>query len=159
MSTTAPAGLSVSRRELAMLHAIAAGRGEITGSCEPDLFIDGLACCDQSAAHHLAHTGLVHATRPARVEQRVPVELATPGHAVLATLASTNWPTSHPRTVDFDPARRTGEPLRARGSKIVERDPDTPRTPPRSYPGKQATSTEVTATQNSTTVWNQEAAA
>jgi hypothetical protein len=82
--------LSLSRREFAMLQAIAADRGEITGSCEPDLFIDGLACCDQSAAHHLAHTGLVHATRPAEVGQRVPAELTTPGHAVLATLTNTN---------------------------------------------------------------------
>jgi hypothetical protein len=82
--------LDLSRRELAMLHAIAAGRGEITGSGEPDLFIDGLACCDQSAAHHLAHAGLVHATRPAEVGQRVPAELTTAGHAVLATLANTN---------------------------------------------------------------------
>jgi hypothetical protein len=90
VSTTPPAGLSLSRREFAMLRAIAAGRGEITGSCEPDLFIDGLACSDQSAAHHLAHAGLVHATRPAEVGQRVPAELTTSGHAVLGTLTTTN---------------------------------------------------------------------
>jgi hypothetical protein len=90
VSTTAPADLSLSRREFAMLEAIAAGRGEITGSSEPDLFIDGLACCDQSAAHHLAHENLVHATSPAEAGQRVPAELTTLGHAVLAMLANTN---------------------------------------------------------------------
>jgi hypothetical protein len=93
VSTTIPADVSLPRRELAMLHAIAAGRGEITGSSEPDLFIDGLACCDQNAAHHLAHAGLVHTTRPAEAGQRVPAALTTPGRAVLAALARTNWPT------------------------------------------------------------------
>jgi hypothetical protein len=90
VSTPAPPSWNLSRREFAMLHATAAGRGEITGSGEPDLFIDGLACCDQSAAHYLAHAGLVHATRPAEAGQRVPAELTTPGHAVLATLANAN---------------------------------------------------------------------
>ncbi|MFB9614701.1 hypothetical protein [Kutzneria kofuensis] len=71
-----------------MLHAIAAGRAETTTSCEPDLFIDGLACCDQSAAHHLAHAGLVRAAGPAQEGQRVPAELTAPGHVVLAALMS-----------------------------------------------------------------------
>jgi hypothetical protein len=159
VSTIAPAGLSVSRREFAMLQAIAAGRGEITGSCEPDLFIDGLACCDQSAAHHLAHAGLVYATRPAEVGQRVPAELTTPGHALLTTLAHANWPTHDARTVDFDPPRRTHAPLRGWGSEIGERDADTPRMPPGSHSGKKAASTESTATRNSTTVRDREAAA
>ena len=90
MSTTMPACTSLSRRELAMLHAIADGRAEITDSCEPDLFVDGLACCDQSATRHLAHAGLVRATGPAKGGQRVPAELTTPGRVVLAALASTD---------------------------------------------------------------------
>ena len=89
MFTNTPVCSSLSRREFAMLHAIADGRAEITGSCEPDLFIDGLACCDQSAAHHLAHAGLVRATHPAQVEQRVSAELTTVGSAVLAAHAGT----------------------------------------------------------------------
>ncbi|WP_116176902.1 hypothetical protein [Kutzneria buriramensis] len=89
-----PARVSISRRELAMLHAVAAGRAETTGSREPDLFIDGLACCDQSAARHLAHAGLVRATGPATAAQRVPAELTTPGRVLIATLASS--PTGSP---------------------------------------------------------------
>ncbi|MFC0114032.1 hypothetical protein [Kibdelosporangium aridum] len=86
MSTPTPPGLSLSRREWAMLKAIAAGRGEITGSSEPDLFIDSLACCDQHAAHHLARADLVHATRAVEMGQRVPAELTAAGHALLRDL-------------------------------------------------------------------------
>jgi hypothetical protein len=103
MSVTAPVQLGLSRREVAMLHAIAAGRAEITGSCEPDLFIDDLACCDQSAAHHLAHTGLVRAIGSVRVGQRVPAELTAPGSAVLATLTNTNGLTNQARTANLHP--------------------------------------------------------
>jgi hypothetical protein len=104
VSTTAPAHVRLSWREFAMLRAIAAGRADITCSCEPDLFIDGLACCDQSAAHHLARAGLVRATSPAEVGQRVPAELTNPGCAVLATLASADWPPNQARTVGIDGA-------------------------------------------------------
>lgn len=75
--------MALSRRELAMLRAVAAGRAEITASCEPDLFIDRLPCCDQSASRHLAHTGLIRATTPAELGQRVPAELTDPGRALL----------------------------------------------------------------------------
>ncbi|MYW93693.1 hypothetical protein G3I59_24515 [Amycolatopsis rubida] len=47
------------RRALAMLRAIAAGRAELTRSCEPDLRVDGLPCCDQTTAHDLVREGLV----------------------------------------------------------------------------------------------------
>lgn len=49
----------LNRRELAMLRAIAAGRAELTRSCEPDLRVDGLPCCDQTTAHALVREGLV----------------------------------------------------------------------------------------------------
>lgn len=54
----------LSHRERTTLFAIAAGRAEITCSCEPDLFIDGLAYCDQFTAHRLVRKGLVAASRP-----------------------------------------------------------------------------------------------
>src|SRR3954471_1736717 len=54
----------VNRRALAMLRAVGAGRAELTCSCEPDLRVDGLPCCDQATAHDLARAGLI---RPARV--------------------------------------------------------------------------------------------
>jgi hypothetical protein len=71
-----------------MLCAIAARRAEITCSCEPDLFVDGLACCDQSASRHLAHAGLIRAATRAEVGQRVPAELTDAGHALLASTAA-----------------------------------------------------------------------
>lgn len=102
MSTITSACVCLSRREFALLRAVAAGRGEITGGREPDLFIDGLACCDQSAAHHLAHAGLVRATSSVEVGQRVSAELTGLGRAVLATLASAEWPSGQARMVDLE---------------------------------------------------------
>lgn len=102
VSTTAPARGCVSRREFALLRAVAAGRGEITVGCEPDLFIDGLACCDQSAAHHLAHAGLVQATSPVEVGQRASAELTNAGRSALETLTGGEWPSSQARVVDLD---------------------------------------------------------
>src|SRR5690606_22949569 len=40
-------GEQLNHRERATLRAVARGGAEITLSAEPDLFIDGLACCDQ----------------------------------------------------------------------------------------------------------------
>lgn len=50
-------------RARAMLRAVAEGRSEITMSCEPDMFVDGLTCCDQPLAHSLIHSGLIRRTR------------------------------------------------------------------------------------------------
>lgn len=46
-----------SHRTLAILRAVADGRAELTLSCERNLRIDGLLCCDQETAHDLAHRG------------------------------------------------------------------------------------------------------
>src|SRR4051812_38117575 len=54
---------ALSRRAIAMLKAIGEGRAELRCSCEPDLRVDGLSCCDQNTAHDLARAGLVRATR------------------------------------------------------------------------------------------------
>lgn len=66
-----------------MLRAVAAGRAEIAWSCEPDLYVDGLVCCDQYTAHLLAHRGLVVPARPAAVGQRVRARLTPAGEAAL----------------------------------------------------------------------------
>lgn len=50
-------------RARAMLRAVAEGRAEITTSCEPDMYVDGLNCCDQSLAHTLTHCGLIRRSR------------------------------------------------------------------------------------------------
>ncbi|HKS49940.1 MAG TPA: hypothetical protein VJT49_33495 [Amycolatopsis sp.] len=70
----------LSHRARAMLRAVAAGRAVMSGSCEPDLFIDGFACCDQVIAHELAHQGYI---RPSHPGDRVPAELTEAGRAAL----------------------------------------------------------------------------
>lgn len=78
----------VSHRVYAILRAVASGRAEATLSSEPDLFIDGLACCDQYTAHCIAHSGLIRAGRPGTVGQRVPVTLTADGWAILSDRAA-----------------------------------------------------------------------
>ncbi|OLZ46617.1 hypothetical protein [Amycolatopsis keratiniphila] len=75
-----------SARALAMLRAVAQGRAEITVSLEPDLYVDGLPCSDQSTAHRLAHAGLIRT--PGGVPgSRVPAELSETGQDLLEPLA------------------------------------------------------------------------
>lgn len=73
-----------SPRARAMLAAVADGRAEVSDSCEPDMFIDGLACCDQSLAHALVHAGLVRPVGPARPSGRHAVALTARGADSLA---------------------------------------------------------------------------
>jgi|GEM_PF-7020474 len=81
VSTASHAELT--NRHIALLRAVAAGRCELTGSCEPDLFIDGRSSCDQHAAHLLARVGLIRHATPAAIGQRVPAQLTEAGRAVL----------------------------------------------------------------------------
>lgn len=75
--------VQLNRRERATLRAVGRGRAEITCSAEPDLFIDGLACCDQFTAHRLAHLRLVIPLRSGRIGERVPALLTEAARAVL----------------------------------------------------------------------------
>ncbi|MDQ7804632.1 hypothetical protein Q5425_12865 [Amycolatopsis sp. A133] len=81
---TRPAHPAVNHRMRAMLRAVGAGRGRVSCSSEPDLFIDGLSCGDQFAAHALAHQGLVRAARPGRPGELVPAILTPAGRAIIA---------------------------------------------------------------------------
>lgn len=81
MSRT-PTG-QLSPRHLAMLRAVGAGRAELTTSCEPDLYVDGLCCCDHQATSDLVKTGLIEATVPAGIGQRVAARLTDAGRAKL----------------------------------------------------------------------------
>jgi hypothetical protein len=74
----------ITRRGLAMLRAVSDGRAELACSCEPDLFIDGMGCCDQYTAHRLAHAGLIRPAIPGAIGQRVRAELTVAGRAALA---------------------------------------------------------------------------
>ncbi|WP_158893924.1 hypothetical protein [Amycolatopsis anabasis] len=75
--------VELNHRERATLRAVALGKAEITCSCEPDLFIDGLACCDQTTAHRLAKGGLVVPARAGRPGERVPALISDLGRAAL----------------------------------------------------------------------------
>lgn len=72
-------------RERATLRAVALGKAEITCSSEPDLFIDGLACCDQSTVHQLAHLGWIAPAMSGRPGERVAAQITALGRAVLGT--------------------------------------------------------------------------
>lgn len=74
----------ITGRELAMLRAVSDGRAELACSCEPDLFIDGLGCCDQYTAHRLARAGLIRPAIRGAIGQRVRAELTVAGRAVLS---------------------------------------------------------------------------
>ncbi len=82
MSTTA-----LNRRALAMLRAVGAGRAELTCSCEPDLRIDGLPCCDQATSRELAHAGLIRAATCVAFGQWSRAELTANGREVLSAAA------------------------------------------------------------------------
>jgi hypothetical protein len=69
-----------------MLTAVAAGRAEVTGGTEPDLYVDGLPCCDRMATHDLVHAGLLRPTRPTSFGLRVCAELTDDGRAALAAI-------------------------------------------------------------------------
>lgn len=76
--------MELSGRARAMLRAVAAGRAEVTGGTEPELYVDGLPCCDQMATHDLVHAGLLRPTRPTSFGLRVCAELTDDGRAALA---------------------------------------------------------------------------
>lgn len=73
----------INRRALAMLRAVSDGRAELVCSCEPDLLIDGLGCCDQYTAHRLAGAGLIRPAIRGAIGERVRAELTVAGRAVL----------------------------------------------------------------------------
>lgn len=73
----------LNHRMIAMLRAVAAGRAELGCSCEPDLRVDGLPCCDQAAARQLARAGLVRPSAPCATGQWVRAELTQRGRQAL----------------------------------------------------------------------------
>jgi hypothetical protein len=67
-----------------MLKAIADGRAELRCSCEPDLRVDGLSCCDQLTARQLARAGLVKPAYVVAPGNWAPAELTAEGHRALS---------------------------------------------------------------------------
>lgn len=74
----------LSHRAFALLRATAEGRVELTCSSEPDLRVDSLACCDQSAARLMVHAGLIEPVSAAPLGQWVPARLTSAGVDVLS---------------------------------------------------------------------------
>ena len=76
--------VELTSRSLAVLRAARADRVHVSLSCEPDVFVDGLACCDQPGARALVHAGLLRAVRPGRIGERVPAQLTEAGNSILS---------------------------------------------------------------------------
>lgn len=77
-----PEGLN--HRARSILRAVVAGRAHISRSSEPDLYIDGVPCCDQYLAHTLAHEGFIEPAYEGAVGALVPAALTDAGVAALA---------------------------------------------------------------------------
>ncbi|MFB9924659.1 hypothetical protein ACFORO_02165 [Amycolatopsis halotolerans] len=80
--------VELTHRAMAMLKAVAQQRAEMSTSCEPDLFVDGFACCDQMTAHALAKGGYVRPGTGSAAAGRVPAELTEAGVAALSVTAA-----------------------------------------------------------------------
>jgi len=85
-SPTAPPARSLrrplTRRDLALLIAVAAGRCHLTSGATPSLLIDRRPACDQLAAYQLLINGLVAPSAAAESgEGPVPAELTPAGAA------------------------------------------------------------------------------
>lgn len=85
MSTTTATPRVLTARDRAILTAVDDGRAEVTCSCEPDLFVDGLCCCDQASAHRLATGGLITGATHGRPGSRVRAVLTAVGVRTLAS--------------------------------------------------------------------------
>jgi hypothetical protein len=74
----------LSGRAKSMLRAVAAGRAELSGGREPDLYVDGLPCCDQMVTHDLVRAGLLRARRAVGLDERTDAELTEEGRSAIA---------------------------------------------------------------------------
>ena len=50
---------ALSHRDRAILRAVAEGRATLRCGCLPDLFVDGVACCDQHAQARILCQGFL----------------------------------------------------------------------------------------------------
>lgn len=74
--------IDLNHRELAILRAVEAGRGELLASCAPGLAVDG-GWCDLVAVTHLVASGLIQPSHPAALGQLVLACLTDAGHEAL----------------------------------------------------------------------------
>jgi hypothetical protein len=78
-------GVALSCRDRAILRAVAKGGAELVAGAEPDLFLDGRSCADQSAAHRLARAGLIATTGTGAPGSRVAARLTAVGYDALGS--------------------------------------------------------------------------
>ena len=78
-------GTTLSFRDRAILRAVANGGAELATGAEPDLFLEGRCCADQSAAHRLAHAGLIATAGPSAPGSRVTALLTAVGRSALVS--------------------------------------------------------------------------
>jgi hypothetical protein len=81
----------LSRRDVALLHAVADRRCEIVHGSQPVLFVDGWLCCDADAGRRLISAGLL--AEPGPGTRRWPARLTEAG---AAEVARTDHPVVHP---------------------------------------------------------------
>ncbi|MDN5859409.1 MAG: hypothetical protein L0H84_12375 [Pseudonocardia sp.] len=74
--------------DVAILRAVEAGTAELLISVEPSLFlfVDGLACVDQSAARRLVRAGLIGTARASTLGRPVGAQLTPAGRRQLDTV-------------------------------------------------------------------------
>ena len=65
------------------------GAPSCVAGAEPDLFLDGRCCADQSAAHRLARAGLIATAVPGAPGKSRPARLTAVG---VDALGATRWP-------------------------------------------------------------------
>jgi len=75
---------AVTNRGRAILRAVADGRAEVSCSCEPDLRVDGLMCCDQASVRALVHRGYIRLSVARTLGLWERAELTPAGLALLA---------------------------------------------------------------------------
>jgi hypothetical protein len=77
--------VELSARDRAILRAVARGSAELVWGSEPDLYLDGRYCCDQSAVHRLVRTGLIAPAGAGITGQRIPAVVTTAGRLELVS--------------------------------------------------------------------------
>jgi hypothetical protein len=78
-----PESATLTRRAVNMLKAVRDGRAQLAPSCEPDLYVDGIPCCDQVTARMLGRLGLISPVRPGQPGELVPAVVTEAGRRVL----------------------------------------------------------------------------
>ncbi|TQM15685.1 hypothetical protein [Pseudonocardia kunmingensis] len=75
--------VELTARDRSILRAVVSGRAELVWGSEPDLYLDGRFCCDQSAVHRLVRAGLIAPASEASVGERLPAVVTTAGRLEL----------------------------------------------------------------------------